>query len=315
MKIPYLPNLIKTVLQFLLGAIVFFFYNGNLDIVKILAGLFSISFAYIFVYTMNDILDYKTDIKNEKIKRRKIFLRSPLFKENIKIEKIISFAYISLVLGIFLSFFISPLFPFLILIILFTNFIHSNKIFATKEISIISMPNMFIMQFVKFSSGWLSQTSSFGNFPSLIFILFSAVYIIIYRILKRGLKLKESLKKEKFSIITLSFITVFSFFLSIFLYDITLPLLLTLIFCLIIYIPIARIKNFENKFKHGSLISIILLSFFLILLLLSKIDPFLWKANNEISYNIKNSKISKILGENFNTTIENIESLKEIICK
>lgn len=315
MKIPYFYNTIKTALQFLLGAIVFFFYNGNLNMVKMLAGLFSISFVYIFVYTMNDILDYKTDIKNEKIKKRKIFLSSPLFKENAKIEKVISFAYISLVLGIFSSFFTSSLFPFLILVILLTNFIHSNKIFPIREIPIISIPNMFIMQFIKFSSGWLSQTSSFENFPSLIFVLFSAIYILMYRIVKRDLKLKKSLKKEKFSLIILSSITIFSFFLSIFLYDIILPLLLTLIFSLITYIPIARIKNFENKLKHGSIISIILLAIFLILLFLFKIDPFLWKANNEISYTIKNLKVSKILKENLNTTIENIESLKEMICK
>ncbi|MCS7123654.1 MAG: hypothetical protein RMJ17_03745 [Candidatus Aenigmarchaeota archaeon] len=280
MKVPYLHNITRTAFQFLIGALMFFFYNEKIDLIKLTISLASICFLYIFIYVMNDIIDYRKDVSNKVTVKRKKIANSLLHQKNLEIEKIVSISYFSLFLGLLLSFFSSTIFPFLMLGLLFTNFIHSNAIINIRNISPISIFNMLVMQLIKFSSGWFSQTSSFENFPTYLFVLFSSVYVIFYKAIKSDLKWRVFLIKEKISLISLSIISIFSLILSLFLYDIILPLLIVLVFSVIFFTVFVKLKKFEEKLKIGVALSLLLLFMFFSSSFIFKINPFLLRVNN-----------------------------------
>jgi predicted PurR-regulated permease PerM len=102
--------------------------------------------------------------------------------------------------------------------------------------------------------------------------------------------------KEKLYIIVLIFFSFFAYLISIFLYDIMLPLLITSIVVLISYLMGMRIKKMDLKIKIGFFLIYIVIFFLILPIILIHFNPFLWKMNKQISENIgQNSQVKQFI--------------------
>ena len=102
--------------------------------------------------------------------------------------------------------------------------------------------------------------------------------------------------KEKLYIIVLIFFSFFAYLISIFLYDIMLPLLITSIVVLISYLIGMKIKKMDLKIKIGFFLIYIVIFFLILPIILIHFNPFLWKMNKQISENIgQNSQVKQFI--------------------
>lgn len=287
---------IKNILQYTIGGILFYVTFNKISLISFFFGMFSFALSYSFVYTMNDVIDYKIDEtdKNKKIIKKSI--KAPIITKILPIEQILWVSSLFLIIGIFISLFINSIFSILIIILIIMNIIHSNPIHSFKKANLILIPNMFLIQFIKFSLGWFSQTKEITSFPSWIFILCSLSYVLMYKIYKFNYDFNKMPLKEKLYIIVLIFFSFFAYLISIFLYDIMLPLLITSIVVLISYLMGMRIKKMDLKIKIGFFLIYIVIFFLILPIILIHFNPFLWKMNKQISENIgQNSQVKQFI--------------------
>lgn len=245
---------VKNSVQYLLGAVLFFTFFGNLDAGILLAGLAGFVISYNSVYYLNDIIDYESDRKDTLKKKLKPIVTGKFTKKEALI-----YYFASLLIGLPLSFAISRPFGLLVASLLLLNMLHSTimKKIGTKAVAC----NLFIIQLVKYSLGWLALTVSLEKFPFFVFASFSAAYITFYLIYKKrlifyGKYKKKSLKdtisstleevfQNRLFLIPVS-LTLLFYVSSIFLYPFKLQLLLLIPILISVSLVSGRINFIDN---------------------------------------------------------------------
>lgn len=196
----YRLHMIKNLFQFMISLTLFLSSGASPDIFKIIVASLGFVISYQSIYILNDIQDYQEDSKNEFKKRIKPFARG-----DISIEKLVSRMFLYLAIGIPLSFFIGPIFGFVVILALLCNFIHSDKRFGAKETR-LGLANFFIMESAKFSAGWFVLGGTFSNLPYFIIFFMSAVYTLSYFIYKNDSSLSHMKRRRSILFILLSVI-------------------------------------------------------------------------------------------------------------
>ena len=279
----YPTNIHKNFLQILIGGVLFYLIFGQISLKNLILGGISFVLFYQFTYALNDAVDYKHDIKDKNIIKKKLVLRYPLHSGVVKTKQLLSFSALVSIIGIFLSTLINSTFFIVQLSLLAFTFIHSNPFFSIKKISLLLYANMILIQFIKFSLGWLTQTTNFESFPYWLFILSSSFYVAIYRLYKSHFLTQLSFRDVSgFFIIS---VLIVSFVASLFLYKIPLALIILAIFSSFLsYYYILRPIGLEGKTKIVFIALPFFVAFCLIIsIILVKADPILFSINNSIA--------------------------------
>jgi len=286
----YPINILKNFLQYTIGAILFFIFYNQISFVKFFFGLLSFILSYSFVYGLNDIIDYDNDKKDKKIRMKKRYgFKSPLMLNITSKEELFCFSSFVLILGILLSFFVNFIYSLLIFVLIFLNIIHSNPFINVKKFQLILIPNLFLIEFIKFSMGWFTQSSQFNLFPSWLITVFSGIYVFVYVAIRSHSNFNKNSFNKKISIMILAIFLSIAYLFSYFLYDIILPLFITTIILLILIISCVNLSKkfeFKKKILVGFLMTYVSIFIVVVSMLLIKFNPFLWRVNQEISENI-----------------------------
>lgn len=293
----YKINIIRNTIQYSLGAGFYFILNNSFSPFIFIVGLIGFLIAYQSVYFFNDVMDYDSDKKDEM--RSKIKM---LIKGKIKINTAISLAFFFAILGLLISFSIGQFFGIMVFLCLFLNFLHSSNLLRLKTTKLL-LPNLFLIEYIKYSLGWFVFSSGMRNFPFFIIACASAVYITAYVYYKNNIK--EDLFKDK-RIKFLSAISLSLYIISVFVYPFKLPLIIFLLFP-VAALSLRRINNLFIKIKVGNLIFFIIIISFIISIF-SLTVPSIAQINENISAGIDSIKenISRDMPEGLNLSINSI---------
>ncbi len=262
----YLIQLPKNAFQYLIGFSFYLIIFGELNILRLIIGLTAFLLTYSSIYHYNDLMDYEEDRKSSIKRTYKALARGDLTK-----EKVISRMIALFLSGIALGALIGGWYVLLLLGLLATNYLHSSP--RTKKLFKYNLkylfPNMFIMQFLKFTSGWFTFTTNLTLLPSWIIACLCTSYIFGYVIYKRGIaNISKFLKKKLKLSIALSTIVLITFFISLIIYPFKIPLLaiipISFIF-LVLRKEKSQVKRFFGFLKIIHLVIFMLLVFILLL--------------------------------------------------
>ena len=299
-------NFIKNSFQFIIGSALFFATMNGFSLSNFFIGLIGFVLSYHSVYSLNDLMDYYDDKKDDMRKHFK-----PLVNGKTKRTHMEAYSFLYLVIGLPLCFFVSTLFGFLVVISLLLNFLHSSPFIRLKKTRFV-LPNLFFIEFIKFSLGWFALSSYVNNFPFLFVAFLSTVYVLIYTYYKQN---AVNFFKSK-SIVVLSIISFSLYIASIFSYPFKLALIL--IFPLGFILLITRKYDYHLlRVRIGTnLLNFISVCFVLSLLILS--IPSVAEINNNICCKIDSIKenITEKIPENVKSEIASLDkSIKENIEK
>lgn len=298
-------NLTKNLLQYLVGGILYFVLFNNFSWGFIL-GLVGFLIAYHSVYQFNDLMDYKEDKKNKFKLKTKSLVRGEISREDVE-----SYSFLFVVIGLCICFFVNRLFGLLVTIILFLNFLHSSSFIKLKKSKLL-IPNLFVIEFIKYSLGWFALTSSLLDFPFFLILSFSLVYVIGYIYWKQNIR---HFFRSKKTLWLASLASVF-YIISLLIYPFKLALLIPL--------PIATafiiFKRFGSSFIRLKIGYLILFSvgicFILSMLLL--ITPSIAELNNKIrnKFDVIKENITNVIPKDVRYQInkvidEQIESIDQ----
>ncbi len=293
----YKINLIRNIIQYSLGAGFYFIINNDFSITKFLLGLIGFLIAYQSVYFFNDIMDYEEDRKNKFKSKIKLLVTG-----KVKKETLISLSFLFTILGVSISFLVNRFFGLLVFMCLLLNFFHSSNLLRVKKSKLL-LPNLFFIEYIKYSLGWFSLSFKITNFPFIVFIFTSSAYLVGYLYYKNDV----NLFLRDFRIKILSIITFIFYLISIFIYPFKLPLLF--LFALSIsFLLIKRIHSFFIKIKMSNLIfSIIIISFILSMFFLT--TPSMAELNDKMTQQIDIIKenITEMIPKNIRYNIESIQ--------
>ncbi|MEM5778767.1 MAG: UbiA family prenyltransferase, partial [Candidatus Aenigmatarchaeota archaeon] len=166
-------NPIKNSFQYTIGAILYFLTFNNFYLTKFILGLIGFVIAYQAVYQYNDLMDYEEDLKDE-IRKNK-----PLPRGEFSRKEVETFVYLFLIIGLSICFVVSPYFGLLVFITLFLNFLHSSPFIKLKKTKLV-LPNLFFLEFLKFSLGWFIFSFSLSEFPYILIAFLSLIYLTGY---------------------------------------------------------------------------------------------------------------------------------------
>ena len=96
----YPMHMPRNFLQYLTGAVIFYAFFGEIGWQNVVLGGIAFTIFYQFTYAFNDFIDYKTDIKDKNIMKKKLALNYPLHAGMVKVDELIPFSLILLILGI-----------------------------------------------------------------------------------------------------------------------------------------------------------------------------------------------------------------------
>ena len=287
-------NLIKNAIQFTLGSIFYFLTFGTFNFFNFLIGLIGFLIAYHSVYQFNDLIDYEEDRKN----KIKIYYK-PLPSREINRKHIESYSFLFMLVGLAISFSLNIYFGLLISFILFLNFLHSSPFTRLKKSKFLVLPNLFIIEAVKYSLGWLVMSFSLLNFPFFLIIGLSTVYLAGYIYCKQNINNFFKSNRVKFLII----VSIILYLISFLSYSFKLALLLPLPVS-ISFLFFRRISSAFTKIDLGvSTIYITALCFIFSMLLLN--SPVVAEFNNNINKEVNNAteSITKIIPESIKSEI------------
>lgn len=290
----YKINLIRNMFQFSIGSVLYFVINNSFDIAKFFVGIAGFLIAYQSVYFFNDLMDYEQDRKDKDKSKIKMFISG-----KVKKDTGISMMFLFVILGLSLCFIVDQIFGLLVVACLFLNFLHSSNLTTVKKSSFL-IPNMFVLEFIKYSLGWFVFSLKIYNFPFFIISLSSAAYVIAYILYKR-----KNIPITDKGMLSLLAIGGFSLIFSIFFYHFTLPLIV-LIASSSLYLFILR-SNTLVKIKIGSIISFLAIFAFIASMLFLTI-PSIAQINNDLYQNVDTVKnnLTDMVPENIKNEIENI---------
>jgi len=303
-KLFYPLEILKNSLQYLFGAIIFLIYNNFLNVQNLIISLLSFILTYNFVYYLNDLLDYKSDRKRiDKVKT------SPLHLKEFDRERLILF-YLGLFLaGIFTSIFTNLQFLIILITLIFLNILHQTKLF--KQTNTLLLFNMFIIQNLKFVSGWIAQNPYSLNIPLWLFISASFLYITFYKLYKQIFGRE---KKNYRIIFILSAFSLLSIFSSLILYEIFIPMIITLLASSILVFIYKRLSDMVSKKIFGALSVTLTMLLFIVLIFLFKTNVILLKINEDAQKFIENYKSIEELKDKIRK-VSTIEDIKKLVCE
>lgn len=292
----YKMNIIKNAIQYSLGAVFYFILNSSFSVFTFIVGLVGFLVAYQSVYFFNDLMDYESDRKDRL--RSKIKL---LTKGRISVNTAISLAFFFAIAGLFISFSVGQFFGVMVFLCLFLNFLHSSNMLRLKTTKLL-LPNLFVIEFIKYSLGWFVFSSDISNFPFFIIAFASAAYITSYVYYKNNVR--DLFKDRKIKI--LSAISLSLYVISIFVYTFRLPLILLSLLSFAL-LSVRKINNSFIKIKVGNIV-LFLITIGFILSIVFLTVPSVAQINKNISARIDSIKnnISSSMPENLKTDIESI---------
>lgn len=293
-------------MQYILGVLLYFFFFGSFNLELFILSIAGFLVSYNSVYYLNDIIDYKHDRKD--VMKRKV---KPLLNGRLTKKEAITYYFISLFLGVSLSFMVNKVFGVLIVSLLLLNILHSTLMKRLGMKAVAS--GMFVIQFIKYSLGWFAFTAVLDNFPLFIFSTFSFSYILFYVIYKKKLvfykedgnkSMKELmsslseriLKKNRLLMIPLSLIAI-SYVLSMLFYPFKLQLLLMIPLLIFVSLAVGRMRFADHviKLKAGEYITVFFMFGFILLFFLvqnpvgAQINESMNKSVNAAQQNMANS--------------------------
>jgi hypothetical protein len=288
-------NIARNSVQYLVGAFLYLLTFGTFSLLKVSAGLVGFLIAYNSVYQYNDLMDYEQDRRS----RVKKYLK-PLASGKTKREYVESYSFLLALLGLTISFYVDFYFGLLVSLVLFLNFLHSSPFTRLKETKFL-LPNLFIIEFVKYSLGWFVISFSFDRFPFLLMMLLSSVYLIGYLYHKQNFK-----NFFDFKIKSLCVISFVLYLLCLFFYQFRLALLVPIPLSFV-FVIFRRFKDNIVKYKMGlTLTQIISVCFVLSIFLLTV--PAVAEVNKNINSNLDSLKdnVTKIIPEDIKSELHSI---------
>jgi 4-hydroxybenzoate polyprenyltransferase len=308
-------NIPKNAFQFAIGAVLYLFIFGIINIAALLIGCAGFLAAYSSVYLLNDLNDVEEDKKDKEKIRWKLVANGQL---SVRTAKILMYAFAAT--GFLLSFIVSKWFFLLVLGTVLLNVLHSWKHTRLKRSKWKTSVNMTGIEFLKYSSGWFALSSNISKFPFWLILTFSTAYVIFYFAYK--LKLNETVMKNNLSVfVPLLFTLAFSFFASIFLYSFPLSVIIitismSSIFFLLRYTNIWAYSRIKDLNVLMNLVLIVPILSFLLML-----NPVMAGLNEKVNATINDygSQVNEKLPENLkegvstiNEKMEKYSSLDEI---
>ncbi len=271
----------RNFLQYFVGAVIFYTFFGKINLYNaILGGIAFISF-YQFTYAFNDLIDYKSDIKNKNIMKKKLALNYPLHASIVKTNELMIVSTAFLILGLLLSIFVSINFVFAQILLILLTLTHSNPFLKLKTMNLLLYGNMIFIQFMKFSLGWFSQTIAIETFPYWLFIMLASIYVWGYRYYKSHFL--QQLKSYNTADIMIVFVFIISFIVSVVSYNLPFPLIFSMLICSsIVLYYFERLKNLKEKMQTG----ITLIEIFYLIVIFSFISIRLFPAIYEFNYSL-----------------------------
>jgi len=304
-------SLPKNVIQFMLGAVLFWLTTGTFDLFVLAAGLAGLLMAYSSVYFYNDVVDCEEDRRDSDKRGWKLVACGIMSKRSAK-----ALGIVFLAAGLSVSLYVNVWFFAIVLALLVLNYLHSAPGIRLKKIIPATAANMTAIEGLKFSSGWFAFTSNLSEFPFWIILTFSVAYASIYIIYKFRFK-GNMIRDNKLLLAPLGMLAVTSFFLSLVLYRFALPLMLLLAFSIgIIAFSMGVGKRFKlmNWFYLEFIIFPMVIAVFLLLSI-----PAVASANTHITNKIDQYKetVYKELPDDVAQTLKNLseppyDSLDEV---
>jgi len=290
----YKISIIRNAMQYSLGAGLYFTLNSSFSLLTFIIGLVGFLIAYQSVYFFNDIMDYESDKKDEVKSKTKL-----LTKGKMTINTAISMAFILATVGLLISFSLGEFFGVMVFLCLFLNFLHSSNMLRLKTTKLL-LPNLFVIEFIKYSLGWFVFSSNINNFPFLLIAMASVAYITSYVYYKNNAR--NFFKDRKINILTV--ISISLYLMSIFVYPFKLPLILLLMLS-ISMLSLRKINNYSIKINASNLIFFLIIASF-ILSIISLAVPSVAQINKNISVSIDSIKanISNDMPENLKIGIK-----------
>ncbi|MCD6398611.1 MAG: UbiA family prenyltransferase [Candidatus Aenigmarchaeota archaeon] len=293
-----IPN---NVFQYFLGATLFFIIFGSVDVSKLIIGLSGFLLSYSSVYLYNDIIDYEEDKKHKEKIKWKIIARGDLSKKTAK-----NLILVFVALGVPLSFLVNKFFGIIAVLLILLNVLHSSPKtkFKKKKLGLI---NLTVIQFLKYSLGWFALTTNLSKFPLWLILCFSLTYSSIYFLYKLDFK-KNLIIKNKKTFFLFGFSIASTFFISLFLYEFVLSLLM--LFSLGVF-SLSIIRKFQTLTEK------INLKFFILPLILFSFLILTYPAASEINNNMKThiesyeDNISSKVPPEIRSGIENLSEIQE----
>lgn len=140
-EVKYISHILRNFyLYFILYVSLFLIYDFRLSACSFFKGLFVYVISYSVVYFINDYCDQKEDAKNNK---RNLYL-------SINNNKIFwSIVVILLFFGLMFTYFVSILALFLLIVLLFLNYLYNFRPFHFRNKNFARETNIFVIYFVK----------------------------------------------------------------------------------------------------------------------------------------------------------------------
>ena len=263
-------NLVKNSIQYLIGVMLYFMVFNKLSFSFIL-GLLGFLIAYHSVYQFNDLMDYEED-KNNKFKlKTKLLPRGEIKRSTVE-----SYSFMLAVIGLTLSFLVNTFFGLLVSTCLLLNFLYSSSLTRLKKSKFL-LPNIFIIEFIKYSLGWFALTNSILEYPFVFIATLSMAYLIGFTYWKQDISNFWHTRKIKFLIGICFFMYVASFLLY--------PFKIALLSPILVGIAFAAFRRFKNSFiklKVGYTLTFAVSFCFLISLVLLS-NPSVAEINEKIN--------------------------------
>jgi len=255
-------SFLKNIIQYLVSFALFYNIYGNANLFTALIGLAGFVIAYQGVYYYNDIIDLAED-KNDEIKKR----IKPLARKEVLAEFYVIKIFVYMIFGLLLCFAVSWVFGALVIGTLFLNFIHSTPRIRLKKTPFVGI-NFFLLQFLKFSSGWvaLASTQQLLEIPVYVIGLFAAAYTLGYLVYKKNNLHPKKILREKPVNISLFAVLAFAFLILSFLqYNFKAQIIILFASSFLFLVPIK--SSSMRRVISGSAISLLVYALFIISLL------------------------------------------------
>lgn len=294
-------SLPKNIIQFSIGAVLFWVMFGFPDIGTVAFSLLSFLVAYSSVYLYNDLVDRHDDKRDREKSKWKLIAGGHL---SIPVARFLATA--TALAGLAGSFLVSRWFFGIVALMLLLNFLHSNPRVRFKEDLKKTSVNMTAIEFLKFSCGWFALTSNISEFPFWIILSFSVVYTFSYLIYKFKFK-RDTVRKNKKIIVPLAASGVLSYVISVFAYGIPLSLLLLTVIPLFMLLLFRQRDVNLHKINNMIVVEYILLPVIILSFLILSI-PFFSLTNQTMAKTIDEYRedLEKNVPDGIITPIDNL---------
>lgn len=261
-------NLPKNIFQLLLGAILYVAVFGTINPFQLVLAIIGLSLSYSSVYMFNDIMDREEDAMDPEKRGWKLIANGSL-----KVEGAISVYALLLMSGLLISFVANTLFGFMMVALLFLNFLHSAPGIRLKKKKLPTVINITLIEFIKYSSGWFALTSNVSKFPLWLVLMFAVIYTAGYMAYKFRFD-GRTIKGNKPLFAFLGILVLLFYIGSLFYYGFPLALIISLVLSFVVFGLKYAFWHHEKGFNQMLLLELIILPLIIISFLLLAVPSF-----------------------------------------